>query len=85
MYEIMTEESKKRLNVLKGELSKKGVSMETEVKFGNAADTIISAAKEKGADMIVVGSYGRHGAKNTFGQCILKVVEHAACDVLVVK
>ena len=40
--------------------------METEVKFGNAADTIISTSKEEGVDMIVVGSHGRHGAKNTF-------------------
>lgn len=86
MYEIMTEEAKKRLNVLKGELSKKGVSMETEVKFGNAADTIISASKEEGVDMIVVGSHGRHGAKKyLLGSVSSKVVEHAACDVLVVK
>ena len=60
--------------------------METEVKFGNVADTIISAAKEKGADMIVVGSYGRHGAKKyLLGSVSSKVVEHATCDVLVVR
>ena len=60
--------------------------METEVKFGNAADTIISTSKEEGVDMIVVGSHGRHGAKKyLLGSVSSKVVEHAACDVLVVK
>lgn len=86
MYKIMTNESEKRLTALKDNLTKKGVQMETAVKFGNAADTIISTSKEKGADMIVVGSHGRHGAKKyLLGSVSSKVVEHSACDVLVVK
>ncbi|MCL4458174.1 MAG: universal stress protein [Nitrospirae bacterium] len=86
MYEIMTAEATKRLDALKGELAAKGITMETEVKFGNAADTILNIAKERGADMIVVGSHGRHGAKKfLLGSVSSKVIEHAACDVLVVK
>ncbi len=86
MYEIMTEEAKKRLDALKSELSTKGIAMESEVKFGNAADIILNIAKERGADMIVVGSHGRHGAKKfLLGSVSSKVIEHATCDVLVVK
>ena len=86
MYKTMTDESEKRLSALKVELSKKGVEMETAVKFGNAAETIINTCVDKKADMIVVGSHGRHGAKKfLLGSVSSKVVEHAPCDVLVVK
>lgn len=86
MYKIMTDESEKRLAALKSDLSKKGVEMETAVQFGNAADVIISACADKKADLVVVGSHGRHGAKKfLLGSVSSKVVEHAACDVLVVK
>ncbi|MDP2157229.1 MAG: universal stress protein [Nitrospirota bacterium] len=86
MYNIMTGESEKRLAALKDDLSKKGVEMETSVLFGNAADIIISTCAEKKADLVVVGSHGRHGAKKfLLGSVSSKVVEHAHCDVLVVK
>jgi nucleotide-binding universal stress UspA family protein len=86
MYKIMTEESEKRLTALKDDLSKKGVKMETAVLFGNAADTIISTCADKQADLIVVGSHGRHGTKKfLLGSVSSKVVDHAHCDVLVVK
>lgn len=86
MYSIMTKESEKKLTALKDDLSKEGVAMETSVLFGNAADIIISACTEKKADLVVVGSHGRHGAKKfLLGSVSSKVVEHAPCDVLVVK
>jgi len=86
MYKIMTDESEKRLAALKADLSKKGVEMETAVQFGNAADVIISTCADKKADLVVVGSHGRHGAKKfLLGSVSSKVVEHAPCDVLVVK
>ena len=86
MYKIMTEDSEKRLSRLKEELSKKGVQMETVVRFGKAVDTIIMTCVEKKADLLIVGSHGRHGAtKFLLGSVSSKVVEHAPCDVLVVK
>jgi len=86
MYKIMTEEYEKRLAALKDDLFKKGVEMETSVLFGNAADIIISTCADKKADLVVVGSHGRHGAKKfLLGSVSSKVVDHAPCDVLVVK
>lgn len=86
MYKIMTDESEKKLAALKDDLSKKGVEMDTAVKFGNAADIIISTCSDKKADLVVVGSHGRHGAKKfLLGSVSSKVVEHAPCDVIVVK
>ncbi len=86
MYKIMTEESEKKLAALKDDLSQKGVAMETSVLFGNAADIIISTCADKKIDLVVVGSHGRHGARKfLLGSVSSKVVEHAHCDVLVVK
>lgn len=86
MYKIMTEESEKRLNAKKNELANRGVAMESEVKFGNAAETILQTCADRKVDMIVIGSHGRHGAKKfLLGSVSSKVVDHAPCDVLVVK
>jgi nucleotide-binding universal stress UspA family protein len=86
MYKIMTEESEKRLNALKDDLSKKGIQMESEVKFGNAAETILKTCNDRKIDIVVIGSHGRHGAKKfLLGSVSSKVVDHAPCDVLVVK
>jgi nucleotide-binding universal stress UspA family protein len=86
MYKIMTEESEKRLSLLKKTLSKKGMKLESLVKFGKDAETIIKTCVEKKADLLIVGSHGRHGAKKfLLGSVSSKLVEHAPCDVLVVK
>lgn len=86
MYKIMTEESEKRLAAVKEDLSGKGVEMETLVLFGNAADTIIRTCADKKSDLVVIGSHGRYGAKKfLLGSVSSKVVDHAHCDVLVVK
>jgi nucleotide-binding universal stress UspA family protein len=86
MYKIMTEESEKRLALLKKTLAKKGMKLESLVKFGKDAETIIKTCVEKKTDLLIVGSHGRHGAKKfLLGSVSSKLVEHAPCDVLVVK
>lgn len=53
---------------------------------GNSVDKILEAAESMGADLIVVGSRGRQGAKRIFlGSVSNKVAELAKCDVLIVK
>lgn len=47
---------------------------------------IISAAKEKKVDLIVMGSHGRSGiSRLLMGSVTERVIGHAVCPVLVVK
>ena len=53
---------------------------------GDPAEAIVAAAKESGADLIVIGKHGRHGAFSALmGSTSEHVVRHAPCDVLVVQ
>lgn len=68
------------------DLAAMGIKADIVIKDGNPAEKIIDTAKEIGADLIVVGSHGRHGAKRFFlGSVSAKIVEHAPCHVLVIK
>lgn len=56
-----------------------------EILEGRPAETIVSFAREAGADLIVVGSHGRTGLKRLFlGSIAERTVRLAPCDVLVV-
>lgn len=86
MYQVMTTESQKRLEAFKAELATQGLNVDIQVKFGNAVETILNVCAEEKSDMIVIGSHGRHGAKKfLLGSVSSRVVEHAPCEVLVVK
>jgi nucleotide-binding universal stress UspA family protein len=53
---------------------------------GKPADAIIETAKDKNADLIVVGSHGRTGLeKLLMGSVAERVIVLASCAVLVVK
>jgi nucleotide-binding universal stress UspA family protein len=61
-------------------------SLKTAIKQGSPADEIIRAAQRMKADLIVTGSHGRHGAQRfLLGSVSSKIIDHAACSVLVVK
>jgi len=86
MYSLMMNESRNRLTGIIDELTGEGIEIESDVVFGNATEMILQVSAEKKVDMIVVGSHGRHGAKKfLLGSVSTKVVNHATCDVLVVK
>ncbi|WP_243310412.1 universal stress protein [Fundidesulfovibrio agrisoli] len=56
------------------------------IKYGRPAESIVEAAAEAGAGLIVVGSQGKHGAaKLLLGSVSSRVAELAACNVLIVK
>ena len=68
------------------QLAAKGLKAGIVIKHGHPAEEILDAAKVIGADLIVVGSHGRHGATRFFlGSVSSKIVEHATCHVLVIK
>jgi len=54
-----------------------------EVRSGQAAQSILDAAKEHGADLIVVGSHQPELQDFLLGSTAARVVRHAECDVLV--
>lgn len=55
------------------------------VVFGRAAPVITEEAERLGADLIVVGSHGRHGVRLLLGSTANAVLHHAKCDVLAVR
>ena len=60
-------------------------NIEKRVKFGRAADVIIDQADQLQADLIIVGSHGRHGVHLLLGSTANAVLHHAQCDVLAVR
>ena len=79
-------EAESAMKKVTGELALQGLKAEIVIKDGHPAEKILETATEIGADMIVVGSHGRHGAKRLFlGSVSSKIVEHATCHVLIIK
>lgn len=54
------------------------------IRVGPAGHTIDETAAEIGADLILIGSRGRHGLLGIFGSTAKRVLRRAACDVLCV-
>ncbi|MFI5426024.1 universal stress protein [Aeromicrobium sp. UC242_57] len=52
---------------------------------GKPADALVSAAKEIGADLIVVGNRRVQGISRILGSVATDVAHHAPCDVYIVK
>lgn len=65
-------------------VSGQGVSAKTEVTIGNASRVIVDRARQLGADLIVIG-HTSHVWGNLLGSTADRVVDHAHCDVLVVR
>lgn len=58
----------------------------TKVLIGDASDQIVQYAKTTGADLIVLGSHGRHGIKRALlGSVAERVAREADCPVLIVR
>jgi nucleotide-binding universal stress UspA family protein len=62
-----------------------GVEVEVHAPKGDAADSLIKAAMEHHADLIVLGSRGMRGARRVLGSVPNKVSHQAPCDVLIVQ
>lgn len=63
-----------------------GVRVRCEVLFGNASEMILRHAREKQADLIIIGSLGESGIKEfLLGNVATRVTAHAPCSVLVVR
>lgn len=86
LLDALTSEAEVSMKKVRDELSSKGVKAEIAIKHGSPAEAIISAANETDANLIVVGSHGKHYTKSfLLGSVSSKVVDHAKCNVMVIK
>jgi nucleotide-binding universal stress UspA family protein len=86
MHTVREELGKKIL--AKGEETVKsmGLQADTVLESGHPSEIIINTAKNRGIDLIVVGSRGVGGIKGFFlGSVSDKVSHHAPCPVLIVR
>ncbi|VAW80300.1 hypothetical protein MNBD_GAMMA13-1714 [hydrothermal vent metagenome] len=62
-----------------------GTDVTQQIQWGNPRWAIVSWAREKHVDMIVMGSHGRRGLGRLLGSVSNAVLHQAPCDVLVIK
>jgi nucleotide-binding universal stress UspA family protein len=68
------------------ELTAAGLRATAERRVGDAATEILAAARERGADAIVLGTRGRTGiTRLVLGSVARNVAHHATCSVLVTR
>ncbi len=79
-------EAKGQMRKVSESLGAKGLQAEIVIKTGRPVEGIVEAAKELQADLIVVGSHGKHGAARMFlGSVSSRVAEMATVNTLIVK
>ena len=82
----LNEEAGGAMRKVKAWLADKGLAAELLVKQGRPADGILDAADEVDADLIVIGSTGKHGAlRMLMGSVSSRVAEYSTRSVLIVK
>ncbi len=86
LVEKMSEEVRQHLDEAKQKVDKSDIPCETIVHMGGTPHTfIVQEAKDKGIDLIVMGTHGRSGIKRVLlGSVSQNVIGHAPCPVLVV-
>lgn len=69
------------------QLGKQLAIAETDLRLevGSPKQEIIRVAEEIKADLIIIGSHGRHGLALLLGSTANGVLHHATCDVLAVR
>lgn len=58
---------------------------QVEVAVGAPSSKIVDVANDQNADLIVIGSHGKHGLGLLLGSTANGVLHHAQCDVLTVR
>lgn len=81
--EMLLENAQESMRKLGSQL---GVGASNQIiKVGPARTIILEEAERLGADLIIVGSHGRHGIRLLLGSTANAVLHGALCDVLAVR
>lgn len=74
------------VNDAAAKLGREGVEVSGVIRTGDAAAEILAAARELGADLLVVGSRGLSGLEGLWlGSVARNVAKHAPCPVVVAR
>lgn len=81
--DVMVQQARKRLEQLREryDLERDNIFLE----IGVTKREIIRVAKAQEADLILVGSHGRHGVELLLGSTANAILHHAPCDVLAIR
>jgi nucleotide-binding universal stress UspA family protein len=84
--EAIETDAEQLINASLGRLHHAGLAGETVIVHGVPFQSIIDTAKDKGADLIVMGTHGRTGLTHVLmGSVAERVVRLAPCPVLVTR
>ena len=88
-FSIAEQQAAEKLAELEGRVRQKGIKVESLLSKGHPFERIVEVATAAGVDLIVIGSHGQAGltrlTRLLLGSTAGRVVELAACPVLVVK
>ena len=88
-FSVAEQQAAAQLAELEGRVRQKGIQVESLLSKGHPFERIVEVATAAGVDLIVIGSHGQAGltrlTRLLLGSTAGRVVELAACPVLVVK
>jgi nucleotide-binding universal stress UspA family protein len=86
LYSMLEKEGNKAISSARMEAEKQGVKIEAVLKQGHAGNEIVKAAKEIGADLVIVGSHGKSEVDRLLlGSVSSFVVSHCPATIMVVR
>jgi len=77
------DEAKKNLSTVANKM--KISEQDTVIEIGAPRSVVLDVAEKLNADLIIVGSHGRHGLQLLLGSTANGVLHNAKCDVLAVR
>ena len=79
------DDGKRLLHDARERMAARGISAQTVERVGEAAEELVEAARELGADVLVVGDGKNSLERAVFGSVSTHAVHNSPCDVLVVR
>jgi nucleotide-binding universal stress UspA family protein len=84
--EHMRDDAEKMVKQVQAKMAEEGIKADAEVRVGQPDEGIVACARERNADLIIMGSHGRTGLDRLLiGSISERVIGRAECPVLGVK